>query len=93
MSATDNTDKTDKFDVSYMGKEYTFTRKEALATIWRHAHDDYRGKENGVKTILTYRQGTVSVDLESLTDNEIKHKLTASMRMELERRAKRRGAV
>lgn len=47
-----------------------------LALIWKHTHRDYRGTMNGVRTILTLRQGgTTLVRLDDLTDDEKADKL------------------
>jgi len=47
-------------------------RKAKLAKIYRFTHRDYKGKINGVKTILVLRNGgTTLVALDSLTDAEI----------------------
>lgn len=47
-----------------------------LDLIWKHTHRDYRGTMNGVRTILTLRQGgTTLVRLDDLTDDEKADKL------------------
>lgn len=47
-----------------------------LDLIWKHTHRDYRGTMNGVRTILTLRQGgTTLVPLDGLTDAEKADKL------------------
>ena len=51
-------------------------RKKALAQIWRETHRDYKGKLNGVKTIMVNRKGaTCLVPLEQLTEDEIKKRV------------------
>jgi hypothetical protein len=51
------------------------TREQKLKLVWRHTHNDFKGKTDGVKCILVYRQGTVSVPLDDLTDQEIEERL------------------
>jgi hypothetical protein len=51
------------------------TRERKLALIWKHCHRDYKGKIDGVRTIMTYRNGTCLVPLDNLTDAEIEDKL------------------
>lgn len=51
------------------------TREQKLETIWKRCHADFKGVTDGVRMILTYRDGTVSVPLDSLTDEEIEAKL------------------
>jgi hypothetical protein len=51
------------------------TRDEKLALIWKHCPRDYKGITNGVRTIMTYRNGTCLVALDDLTDAEINDKL------------------
>lgn len=47
-------------------------RKEALAKIWRETHSDFKGKINGVKSIMILRKGgSVLCPLDGLTDPEI----------------------
>lgn len=80
-----------EFKVMYEKTMYTFTRQEALATVWRHTHRDYRGTTGGVKEIMILRDNvTTVVSIDSLTDTEIECKLIASMRKEVERRAKKK---
>ena len=51
------------------------TREQKLNLIYRSTHRDYKGKIDGVRTIMVYRNGTTLIDLESLTDAEIESKL------------------
>lgn len=47
-----------------------------LRLIWKHTHPDFKGIMNGVRTILTLRQGgTTLVRLDDLTDEEKADKL------------------
>lgn len=50
--------------------------KAVLDLIWRHTHPDYKGVIGGARYILVNRgaEGTCSVALESLTDDEIADK-------------------
>jgi len=46
-------------------------RKKNLKIVWRKTHKDFKGKTNGVKSIMIWRNGTTLVPLDSLTDKEI----------------------
>jgi hypothetical protein len=60
-------------------------RSAKLELIWKRCHNDYKGKIDGVRTIMTYRNGTCLVGLDDLTDAEIADKLPkAEHRKELE---------
>ena len=51
------------------------TRKQKLAAVWRATHRDYKGKIDGVRSIMIYRNGTTLVALDDLTDAEIETRL------------------
>jgi hypothetical protein len=51
------------------------TRKQKLALIWKRTHRDFKGRMDGVRTIMVYRNGTCLVALDDLTDEEIESKL------------------
>jgi hypothetical protein len=53
-------------------------RAAKLELIWKRCHNDYKGKLDGVRTIMTYRNGTCLVALDDLTDAEIEDKLPKS---------------
>lgn len=61
------------------------TRADKLALIYRHTHRDYRGKLDGHKSILVYRNGTALVLLDHLTDAEIAEMLPYALKKETER--------
>lgn len=45
-----------------------------LAKIWRNTHRNSKGIIDGVRCILTYREGTCLVPLDALTEGEIADK-------------------
>jgi hypothetical protein len=47
------------------------TRDEKLAAVWKATHRDYKGKIDGKKAVMVYRNGTTSVPLDDLTNAEI----------------------
>ncbi len=51
---------------------HVMSRDERLKAVWRFKHPDYRGIFEGSRQVLIYRNGTVSVPLESLSDDEIR---------------------
>ena len=51
------------------------TRDQKLKLVWRHTHRDYKGKLNGERSIMVYRQGTCLVLLKDLTDEEIESRI------------------
>ena len=51
------------------------TREQKLKLVWKHTHRDYKGKLNGERTIMVYRQGTCLVRLADLTDDEIEERI------------------
>jgi hypothetical protein len=51
------------------------TRDKKLALVYRHTHRDYKGRINGERTIMVYRNGTCLVRLVDLTDEEIESRL------------------
>jgi hypothetical protein len=53
---------------------YNSQRQRKLDAIWKHTHQDYKGENDGVRSILVYRNGTTSVPLESLTVMEIEQR-------------------
>jgi hypothetical protein len=55
-------------------EEYNAQKKWKLEAIWKHTHRDYKGEQDGVRSILVCRNGTISVPLESLTDKEIEQR-------------------
>jgi hypothetical protein len=46
-------------------------REQKLEAIWRSTHADFKGRIDGTRTILVYRNGTCLVRLADLTDDEI----------------------
>lgn len=56
------------------------TREQKLKLIWRHCHRDFKGMMDGVRTVMTYRNGTCLVALNDLTDAEIEDKLPKQYR-------------
>lgn len=50
-------------------------RDKKLALVWRHKHRDYKGLINGVRYVMVYRNGTMSVPLSDLSDAEIEDAL------------------
>jgi hypothetical protein len=51
-------------------------RKAALAKIWRETHRDFKGKMDGVKTVMVLRGGgSTLVALDDLTDAEISNRV------------------
>jgi hypothetical protein len=50
-------------------------RKKALKAIWVKTHKDFKGIIDGVKTIMVFRNGSVLVTLDDLTDAEIMDRL------------------
>ena len=46
-------------------------RDKKLMAVWKAKHRDFKGITNGVRYVLVYRNGTMSVPLTSLTDAEI----------------------
>ncbi|MHA1063448.1 hypothetical protein ACR9GP_06000 [Enterobacter ludwigii] len=55
-------------------EEYNAQKKWKLEAIWKYTHRDYKGEQDGVRSILVCRNGTISVPLESLTDKEIEQR-------------------
>ena len=55
-------------------------RDKKLASVWKHKHRDYKGRINGVRYVMVYRNGTMSVPLTDLTDAEIEDSLPAAAR-------------
>jgi hypothetical protein len=53
----------------------TATKKE-LDLIYRNTHKDFKGTTDGVRYVLTYRNGTTRVRLEDLTDKEVAYRLS-----------------
>jgi hypothetical protein len=52
------------------------THAEKLDIIWEAKHPDYKGMRNGQRCVLVLRsEGTCSVPLESLTDDEVERLL------------------
>lgn len=56
------------------------TREQKLKLVWKNTHNDFRGKIDGRKTVLVYRNGTTLVFLDSLTDEEINDRLPREFR-------------
>lgn len=56
------------------------TREQKLKLVWKNTHKDYRGKIDGRKSIMVYRNGTTLVFLDDLTDAEINDKLPREFR-------------
>lgn len=56
------------------------TREQKLKLVWKNTHNDFRGKIDGRKTVLVYRNGTTLVFLDNLTDEEINDKLPREFR-------------
>jgi hypothetical protein len=55
-------------------------RDRKLMAVWKHKHRDYKGRIDGVRYVLVYRNGTMSVPLTDLTDAEIEDALPAAVR-------------
>ena len=55
-------------------------RDRKLAAVWKATHRDFKGKLNGERSIMVYRNGTCLVLLKDLTDAEIEDKLPAAVR-------------
>ena len=55
-------------------------RDRKLMAVWEHKHRDYKGRIDGVRCVLIYRNGTTSVPLTDLTDAEIEDSLPAAVR-------------
>ena len=51
------------------------TRAQKLALVWKHTHSDFKGKLDGERTIMVFRNGSCLVALDDLTDAEIEDKL------------------
>lgn len=66
-----------------------YTREQALTLIWRHTHRDYRSDPGAPRAILVNggAQGTLSVLLDALTDDQIEAQLPSAHRAELKRLA------
>ena len=54
-----------------MPETKTMTREQKLKIVWRKTHKDYKGKIEGVKYIMIFRNGSTLIPLDSLTDKEI----------------------
>lgn len=50
-------------------------REKKLMLVWKHKHRDYKGRINGERYVMVYRDGTMSVPLTDLTDAEIESNL------------------
>lgn len=50
-------------------------RDKKLALVWKHMHRDYKGRVNGERHVMVYRNGTMLVPLSDLTDAEIESNL------------------
>lgn len=50
-------------------------RAKALKKVWSKTHNDFRGIIDGVKTVMVFRNGSMIVSLDSLTDQEILDRL------------------
>lgn len=61
------------------------SRAQQLRLIYRHTFRDYKGRTNGVQSILVNRGATCLVPLEQLTDAEIADRLPYAMKKEAER--------
>lgn len=49
-------------------------RERQLDQIYRKMHADYKGKINGVRTVMVLRAGgSVLIALDDMTDDEIRH--------------------
>ncbi len=55
-------------------------RKQKLALVWKGMHKDYKGKIDGEKTVLVYRNGTTLIRLDDMTDKEINDRLPKELR-------------
>ena len=51
------------------------TRQQKLDLVWKHTHRDFKGTIDGVRTIMVFRNGSVLVCLEDLTEQEIADRL------------------
>ncbi len=68
-----------------------YTREQALKIIWRHTHKDFRGKVDGVGTIMVNggARGGILVAVDHLTDEQINDLLPSAHKQELARLAKK----
>ena len=55
-------------------------RDKKLALVWKHTHRDYKGKLNGQRSIMVYRNGTCLVLLKDLTDAEIEEMIPSKFK-------------
>jgi hypothetical protein len=55
-------------------------RDKKLAIVWKHTHRDYKGKLNGERSIMVYREGTCLVLLKDLTDAEIEARIPRALK-------------
>jgi len=55
-------------------------RDKKLAAVWKHKHRDYKGRIDGVRYVMVYRNGTMSVPLTDLTDAEIEDALPKAVK-------------
>ena len=55
-------------------------RDKKLMAVWKNKHRDFKGRINGVRYIMIYRNGTMSVPLTDLTDAEIEDGLSKADR-------------
>ena len=81
-----------KFDLSLplVGQQ----REKALNLIFRWTHQDYKSEPGQLKRLLILRkEGTCSVLLSSLTDEEIARHLPYALKKQEEARAKRLGKL
>lgn len=66
-------------EVMFVVGEQTYSRKDALRLIGRHTHPDFKGTRasDGKRTILVNRggEGTCLVELDALTDADVRDKL------------------
>lgn len=60
------------------------TRKKLEGLVYKHTHADFKGRIDGVRTILKCtNQGTCAVPLTSFTDEELLEKLPSRVKESL----------
>lgn len=54
--------------------------KKNDALIWKHTHRDFKGKSDGIKMIMIYRNGSTLCPISGLTDDEYADRLQSAQR-------------
>lgn len=65
-----------------------YSRKEALALIYRHTHKDYKNPRDKSILVNGGGMGTMSVPIDALTDAQVEDKLPYAAKKEQARLAK-----